>query len=798
MIIISKDSFLNKIFKSFGVLLYFTLLKKTEKFSLEQKEKYQFTRLKKTLIKAKKVEYYSKLYQELNFDPQKDFNSIKDLKRLPILNKDQIKESNNIFINHKFKGIGVKYKTSGSTGNPMTMILTPYMIAMDKAMIFRHHYWATKKIRPKVVSIRSYIPSSQDAPLFKYNKIENNYYFSAYNLTKNNIKKYIAQIIKINPEIIRGYPSSISFFSEFISIEEINQLTNLKAIITSSESLTISERMIIENKFGNILLNWYGMTEPAVIIKEKPQIDGMIVCFEYGYYEFLDTEIPKIKKLITTSFNNSTMPFIRYDTGDLIEIDGTFKTNQIFHKIKDVIGRKDEYIIGMDGNKVPSVNFYTLFREIEGIIGFQIIQYSTKEILVKLKSKKNISNEIKSTIEREMIKRVGTLPVYIDDSIEFDRNSDGKSLTIIKKVGSYKLEAFKEYTLSTQKAWKNYYEKTDSFKLDWNEADYNPFSGLQDYLKTLLETDHLLKWYPETYHKSLLEELTYYIGENVNINQILLSHGSDNALRLIIQSFAKPDNVFLTLSPTYDNFRAQAETFGLINKSILINNSSEESLSLIISTIIDIQPRLIYISNPNNPIGYQFSEIQLNKIVIKCEEYNSILIIDEAYYEFSKETAVKLIKSSKNVVVLRTFSKAFGLAGIRLGYLISNEELTKTISLCSNPKDITMFATKAAEFALKNKQEMQSYIEEVNENKNKFYNFCVKNNIEYYSSKGNYVSFKVDNVDEVLNYLNENKIYIRDRRKDFNDSFVRVTIGNDKTFNEFLKVFNNYLFNKLK
>jgi len=796
MIIISKDNFLNKIFKAFGVILYYTLLKNTEKYTPQQKKNYQFKKLKKTLIEAKKVAYYSNLYKNLGFDPERDFNSIEDLQKLPILDKEQIKENNQIFVNNSYKGIGVKYKTSGSTGNPMTMILTPLMVAMDKAMIFRHHYWATKKLRPLVVSIRSYVPSSPDSPLFKYNAIENNYYFSAYNLTKENIKKYINEIIKINPEVIRGYPSSVAFFAEFITKEEVAQFTKLKAIITSSESLSVSERVAIENKFGKILLNWYGMTEPAVIIKEKPNTAGMNVCFEYGYYEFLDTETPNIKKLVTTSFNNASMPFIRYNTGDLVEIDNSLVTDSIFDKVKDVIGRKDEYIIGMDGNKVPSVNFYTLFRDLDGVIGFQIIQYSTKEILVKVKSKSSISLDIELFIEKEMQKRVGKLPIYVTDIIDFDRNSDGKSLTIVKKMGSYKLEAFKEYTLSTQKAWQNYYDNTESFKLDWNEADDNPFTGIKDYMKKLLDTDHLLKWYPETYHKTLLEELVKYIGNNITVKQILLSHGSDNALRLVIQSLTKPENVFLTLSPTYDNFRAQAETFGLINKSIPIIDSSDDSLNLIISTISDIQPRLIYISNPNNPIGYQFSENQLKVIAIKSEEYNSILIIDEAYFEFSKASAVGLIKDSKNVLILRTFSKAFGLAGVRLGYLISNETLTQTISLCSNPKDVTMFASKAAEFALKNKHEMQDYIEEVNQNKNNFYAFCKKNHIKHYVSNGNYVSFKVDDVEAVLEYFNKKNIYIRDRRKDFNDNFVRVTVGNNITFKKFLDTMNDYLTNR--
>jgi len=795
MITISKDSLLNKIFKFYGLLIYYKILRKTELFTLEEKKKFQFKKVKQSLLAAQDVPYYAKLFKEINFNPIKDFKSLEDLSKIPLLSKDSIKEDYKKFIKKSHNGIGIVYKTSGSTGSPMTVLLSPFMVAMDKAMIFRHHYWATKKLRPLIVSIRSYIPENENAPLFKYNKLENNYYFSAYNLSKENVRKYIEKIIDINPEVLRGYPSSVAFFSEFITKKDVENLTNLKAVITSSESLSFSERELIESKFGKVLLNWYGMTEPAVIIKENHENEGMNICFEYGYYELLDTAAPNIKKLVTTSFNNSVMPFIRYETGDLVEVDRSLDSAIIYDRIRNVIGRKDEYIIGESGNKIPSVNFYSLFREFKHLIGFQIIQYTTKEILVLIKSGRVILKEDKQKIYTEMIKRTGKLPIYVKDNIDFLTNKDGKTLTIVKKAGSYKLQTFQEYTLSTQKAWSNFYEGKESFKLDWNEADYTPFKGLSSYMADLIKTDHLFKWYPETYHKSLINKLVIYLDEKVNEKQILVSHGSDNALRLIIQSLTKPENVFLTLSPTYDNFRAQAETFGLIHKTTPIVDNSEKSLNDVLNSIINIQPRILYISNPNNPIGYQFSKNQLKEILGKCDEYNSILIIDEAYFEFSQVSAIDLINETTNLLIIRTFSKAFGLAGVRLGYLISNENIIRTVGLCSNPKDVTMFASKSAEYALEHKEEMIDYINEVGKNKNRFYRFCEVNKIEYYKSNGNFVSFKVDDVDKFLDYFDKNKIYIRDRRNYFNDNIVRITIGTNKTYNNFENQLIKYIKN---
>lgn len=785
--IISKKSKLNLLFKAYGYWIYKNKLTRTQYNTAEMFKDFQFKELKKTLLAARHVPYYKELFSQIGFVPERDFKQLSDIEKIPVLTKDIIRKEYKRLINPNYKGIAVEYSTSGSTGQPQKMLLTPYMVAMDKAMIFRHHGWSVQKARPVIFSLRSYVMKEANSPLFKYNAVEKNYYFSAYNLNHSNAPSYIQQLIKINPDILRGYPSSISFLCDYLTAADVSQLTNLKGIYTASETLSFEEREKIESLFGKILFNWYGMTEPAIIIKEGPGHNGMHVCLEYGYPEFLDTEASNIKKLITTSYYNSVMPFVRYDTGDLVELtDITQSSSPIkLPLVKTVLGRKDDFIVGLNGAKLPSINFYTLFREFSKIKAFQIVQYSTMEVLVLIRTIEPLSAEENAALKKGMELRVGAgISISIEEREKFFTNADGKTLVVVKKPGSYKLASYDAYSLSTQKAWDNFRKDTVSYKLDWNEADEVANQDVLNFITRLYKKDNFLKWYPEADHTMLLEKLRTFNGLD-STKKILLAHGSDNALRMILQVFTNQSKCMVLL-PTYDNFRAQAESFGNTVIGISVSDSSDESISTIVNEISKIQPQLIYITNPNNPIGYQIENEGLKKILAAAKSISSLVIVDEAYYEFSRETSLPLLKEFSNLLIIRTFSKAFGLAGIRLGYLLANEEIVDELKKVYNPKDVTMLSASVGEYMLNNFDKIEKYVDEVNTNKDFFYSYCKENNIRYYPSKANFVSYEVDNAEEYVNFMADNKVYLRNRKSYFNGEFVRATIGASESFNAFL------------
>ena len=132
------------------------------------------------------------------------------------------------------------------------------------------------------------------------------------------------------------------------------------------------------------------------------------------------------------------------------------------------------------------------------------------------------------------------------------------------------------------------------------------------------------------------------------------------------------------------------------------------------------------------------------------------------------------------------------MAGIRLGYLLANEEIVDELKKVNNPKDVTMLSATVGEYMLNNYDKIEKYVDEVNSNKELFYNYCNQNNIKYYPSKANFVSYEVDNTENYIKYMGDNRVYLRDRKSYFNGEVVRATIGASESFNAFLKADKAY------
>ena len=177
------------IYKAIGIILYFLRYKKTQFWSEKKIKKYQFKRLKKQLVQAKKTQYYRKLFSELNFNPSDDFKNLSDLKKIPVTKKNIVKSNVSLFINHKYKKKSFAFYTSGSTGNPMLALVYPMHWVIEQAVIFRHWSWGGYNFRDATAMLRSYSPKEGE-PLTKYSWVLNTTYFSPFHLTDDNMMMY--------------------------------------------------------------------------------------------------------------------------------------------------------------------------------------------------------------------------------------------------------------------------------------------------------------------------------------------------------------------------------------------------------------------------------------------------------------------------------------------------------------------------------------------------------------------------------------------------------------------------------
>src|SRR5437588_10288494 len=305
-----------------GYWLYKRFLSQTQQWPVQKQRAWVLEKLKHTLILAEEgVPFYRERFRQSGFNPRRDFQKLGDLARVPILTKDEVRANLEQLIDRRFLMSSVLAHTSGTTGQPMTMRLNESYIAFDYACMFRHWAQAGYTFRSRFAAIRSYVPSSEVQPLWKNNFWQNTLYMSAYHLKPSNCERYLEALLEFKPLYIRGYPSSINMLAEF-AYPYREKFEFVRGIFTASETVLPTERANIERTFGNKLFDWYGMTEPAVVITESSAHNGMDVNWEYGYPEFLtEPGLPLAqRRLIATSLHNPVMPFIRYDTEDIASL----------------------------------------------------------------------------------------------------------------------------------------------------------------------------------------------------------------------------------------------------------------------------------------------------------------------------------------------------------------------------------------------------------------------------------------------------------------------------------------------
>ncbi|MDB4007319.1 histidinol-phosphate aminotransferase family protein [Flavobacteriaceae bacterium] len=335
------------------------------------------------------------------------------------------------------------------------------------------------------------------------------------------------------------------------------------------------------------------------------------------------------------------------------------------------------------------------------------------------------------------------------------------------------------YTLSTPEVWSLNHDN-DVLKLDWNEATIKPSPNVLIKINKVLN-EGKLNWYPNINNTELINKLSNY--NSVKNNQVQYFASSDCLHEYIVRAFVDNADRVLSISPTYDNFRAVAESNGAHVQFYDLDFNFDLDFDKFNKDLKLIKPKVVYIVNPNNPTGSLFSSNDLYKLI--HENKNILFIIDEAYFEFSNETVSSFVSELNNLLISRTFSKAFALASFRIGYLISCSKNIEIINKIRNPKNISLFAQEAAIAALDDISYTKNYVKSVGIAKTNFMKFLKTldwmNPVE---GAGNFIFIELGNTKikiDLINYLKTNKIFIRDYGHiEKTKNYVRITIGNSE------------------
>ena len=407
--------------------------------SREERRAWVLQRLRETLIRAGEgVPFYRERFQQAGFDPKRDFNSLSDIERVPLLTKEDVRKNWERMIDGRYLRGSVLAHTSGTTGEPMTMRLNERYVAIDYACMFRHWAKAGYTFRARFAAIRSYVPDAPGDPLWKFSWPQNTLYMSAYHLKPSNAQGYLDALLRFRPAFIRGYASSVNVLAEF-AFPQREKFDFVQGIFTASETVSELERANIERTFGKKLFDWYGMTEPAVVITERADHDGLEVDWEYGFPEFLEAEgLPaEERSLIATGLHNPVMPFIRYETGDMARVSGTLDSSGLYPKLLAMRGRKDECIVTPDGARLPSLNFYSLLQTYTDILRFQFVQTDIAHVLMKISVRPGAANTeaLVFNVREEVRKRLGPdLALEVEITDQFLTSPDGKTPTFKRLV----------------------------------------------------------------------------------------------------------------------------------------------------------------------------------------------------------------------------------------------------------------------------------------------------------------------------------------------------------------------------
>lgn len=309
-------------------------------------------------------------------------------------------------------------------------------------------------------------------------------------------------------------------------------------------------------------------------------------------------------------------------------------------------------------------------------------------------------------------------------------------------------------------------------KLDFNENTLGPSKKV----RKLINLDSpVLNVYPS--YAGLKEKIAEYA--KANSENLVLTNGSDEGIDLAMRCFVNKNDEVIIPTPSYKLFYNYAQFSGAKIKKILYSPDFSFPTKEILRKITK-KTKLVVICNPNSPTGTPVSLADIRKIAKKAK--NSIVLVDEAYFEFSGLSAIPLLKRFQNIIILRTFSKAFGLAGLRLGYMIANKEIAKQINKAKSPYSVNLIAVKSAFLALGDLGYVKDYVREINKNKRILGEFLKKRKIKYCKSSANFILVNFgQSKNFVRNKLLEKGILVRDVSSNpLLENCLRITIGTKK------------------
>jgi len=312
------------------------------------------------------------------------------------------------------------------------------------------------------------------------------------------------------------------------------------------------------------------------------------------------------------------------------------------------------------------------------------------------------------------------------------------------------------------------------------DANENPFGNLNRY--------------PDPYQRELKSAISKLKG--IEEEKIFLGNGSDEIIDLCLRVFCNPGiDKILTFTPTYGMYEVSASINDIEVIKIPLNNKFQIDSGKAAPLFSDPKLKLIFICSPNNPTANSMNHQDVESLL---DSFNGIIVIDEAYIDFSnKPSFISLVNKYPNLILMQTFSKAFGLAGVRIGMAFSNPAIIQYFNKLKPPYNISTINQKAALARIRKIDLYKTQVSRIKKERERLSSILPKMNIveKVYPSDANFLLIKVKNANYIYNILINKNIIIRNR-SNIVENCLRITIGkkseNDKLINV-LSEFDNLI-----
>jgi phenylacetate-CoA ligase len=380
---------------------------------------------------ARNVPYYRDLFARLGLSPE-DIQTVDDLRRLPILEKEEVRGQEERFVDPT---VLLKFKatTSGTTGKPLRLFRDYHSVNLESAALWRQRGWAGYGLGQRRATLRGdlIVPGDRARPPFWVHlPATRQLLMSSYHMSDAFLPKYLARLRAFRPAAVEAYPSSayrLAFFMEQHGEEPLG----VKGVFTSSEMVFDHQLDVIRRMLGPVF-DYYGTSERSAMFCQCEE-GRYHYAMDYSVVEFLPGR-DGMRRVLGTTLHNAAMPFLRYDSGDLVEMDSEpCPCGRTFPTVRSIVGRQDDYVVTPSGRWLGRLNL--IFAGVPNIIESQIVQERLDAVRILILPAPDFGPADRAVLVEKARKRLGSEVTFTIEEVDtIGRTSRGKYQLVVSHL----------------------------------------------------------------------------------------------------------------------------------------------------------------------------------------------------------------------------------------------------------------------------------------------------------------------------------------------------------------------------